>query len=117
MSFTDLIDSYCNWYNTNIKERRHDRLDIGMMFKNSRLAKNVVKHINGSFHIKGCRALGPGEDKDDDEKYLIRATRGARVDNIVNEPATAAEALREMYEEYKQLAELNGVDSARLFTQ
>jgi phage/plasmid-associated DNA primase len=71
MSFTDLVDQYCRWYDANVKERRHDRLDISLMFKNSRLSNAVVKKINGSLCIKGHRVLGPEEEKAEDERFMI----------------------------------------------
>jgi phage/plasmid-associated DNA primase len=71
MSFTDLVDQYCRWYDANVKERRHDRLDISLMFKNSRLSNAVVKKINGSLCIKGHRVLGPAEEKGDDERFIV----------------------------------------------
>lgn len=68
--FTELVDEYCRWYDANIKERRHDRLDVSLMFKNSRLTNSVEKQANGTLRLKGMRVLGAGEDKNDDEYFV-----------------------------------------------
>lgn len=74
MPFTDLLDTYCQWYDKSVKVRNHDRLDISLMFKNSRLSNSVIKKINGSLCIKGHRVLGPEEEKADDERFMLEHT-------------------------------------------
>lgn len=106
MSFTDLVDTYCRWYDTNVKERRHDRLDISLMFKNSRLSNFVVKKINGALCVKGHRVLGPEEEKADEERFMIEPVAVVeeepnRIDKS-DEP-NSTQVLKEMYESYTDL--------------
>lgn len=105
MSFTDLVDNYCRWYDSNVKERRHDRLDISLMFKNSKLSDNIVKKINGSLCVKGHRALGPEEDKADDERHMNEHLENVDDSNKENKEhgVNPDNALQDMHTEYLRL--------------
>jgi phage/plasmid-associated DNA primase len=120
-----LTDAYCHWYDINVKEKRHDRADINMMFRNSKIGDRIIKKINGTDKIKGLRVLGADEEKDDTEIYMSDNIRVAenienRVENeVVNgiefEPAIdrkafASGVLNEMYAEYVSLIEENNID-------
>lgn len=110
--FAELIDIYCRWYDATVKERRHDRRDISLMFKNSRLGDFVVKKINGTLYVKSHRVLEPGEEKTADEKYMIEPINDAENnancdnDNII----TFQDALANMHAEYVNLIKEHRID-------
>ena len=108
--FTDLVDNYCRWYDNNVKERRHDRLDISLMFSNSRLGNNIIKKINGSQVLMGMRVLGTEEDKEDDEQFMIEnvETVDEPLDNTLSE--SSDDALATVYREFIELARSNNIE-------
>jgi phage/plasmid-associated DNA primase len=113
--FAELVDMYCRWYTSNIKERRHDRLDISLMFKNSRLCNNVIKCGNGSLALKGRRVLGPEEEKDDDEQFVVQINQPG-ANNIDGGDANnenvddSGVALNKMHERYLKLLKKHNID-------
>ena len=120
MPMTELVDTYCRWYDANIREGTHDRLDIGLMFRNSRLTKFVDKTVNGVYFIRGHRVLGPEEIKDENEQFIVRYELGAERKNDdenkeeddvkPNIPVIDSNtALREMYNEYQYLIIQNNI--------
>jgi phage/plasmid-associated DNA primase len=93
LSFTDLVDSYCQWYDHAVRERRHDRLDISLMFKNSRLSGSVFKKVNGAYCVRSHRVLGPEEEKEEDERFILQREQeiadeyeAKAVDDVVGVP-------------------------------
>jgi phage/plasmid-associated DNA primase len=114
MPMTELVDIYCRWYDTNIREGVHDRFDINLMFRNSRLTKHVDKTVNGVYYIKGHRVLGPEELKDDNERFMVQAELNVEQknedDNTRNIPETDPNhTLRHMYDQYQELIERNNI--------
>ena len=112
VSITSLVESYCHWYNTNVKERQHDLSDISMMFANSRLGNNIVKKINGTSHMLGRRVLGPEEQKNDDEIFMIGVDNNHNDDDdgeIDDEVITSEQALINTYNEYMSLVDDNNI--------
>lgn len=113
MSFNDLVDTYCRWYDTNIKEKRHDKLDISLMFKNSKLGKHVIVKINGACCIKGHRVLGPEEEKTENERYMLQPPNIQKNTDIdeekCEEELDSTSTLKQMYSKYMKLIEKNNI--------
>ena len=109
MLLTDLVDHYCRWYDTNVKEQKHERHDIANMFINSRLSKSFIKKNTGVSLIKGHRVLGSAEEKNEDEEYLIQSSNVRNRLDI--EYKSSDEALSDIYERYQnglnKLSKLN----------
>lgn len=118
MPFTDLLDTYCQWYDNNVRESRHNRQDISLMLQNSRLSKFISKKINGSMTIKGHRVLDSGEEKSDEEEFIVENMQDindlGKDDNDEEEDnkvyPSSNQILREVFDEYKELAEKNDIN-------
>jgi phage/plasmid-associated DNA primase len=118
MPYIELIDNYCRWYDSNVKEHRHDRLDISLMFKNSRLSDAISKKINGTLFIKGHRVLGPEEEMESGEEYLVepmpdiedlsKYKKKGGCDTVY---PTSNDVLQSTYDEYMQLVRDNGIEN------
>ena len=115
--FTDLVDNYCRWYDANVKERRHDRLDIDLMFRNSRLGDSIIKKVNGSRYLKGHRVLDAEEEKADDEQYMNNHLTGATEkqeekydDSKKIQYESPNQILHKTFDEYTQLIKEHDID-------
>jgi phage/plasmid-associated DNA primase len=98
----DAVDIYCHWYDKNVKACQHDRRDISLMFQNSRLAGSLIREANGTIYLKNHRVLQPGEEKADDEEYLIRPMLPVEEEkSYVFE--SSDDLLQRMYDEYIEL--------------
>lgn len=117
MPMSELIDTYCRWYDANIREWSHDRLDIGIMFRNSRLEKYVDKTVNGVYFIRGHRVLGPDEEKDENEQFMIQVeledkrqhAEDAKGSNP-NGNVDSNTVLRKMFNEYQDLIKQHNIE-------
>jgi phage/plasmid-associated DNA primase len=118
MPYIDLIDNYCRWYDSNVKEHRHDRLDICLMFKNSRLSDAISKKINGTLFIIGHRVLGPEEEMDPGEEYLVEPmqdieelSKGKKKVGDDTVYPTSNDVLQKTYDDYVRLIEENDIEN------
>ena len=98
----DVVDHYCRWYDSNIKEQKHERHDIVSMFINSRLSKYIVRSANGVKVLINHRILGPAEEKDENETYISAIQIRVEQNNTVMYE-NSDEALNALYTEYMEL--------------
>jgi hypothetical protein len=71
---TAIIDTYCIWYESNVKNRRQDRGDLITLFRNSSISSYVSMHDNGVVGCKGVRAAASDSDVGEGESWLyVRA--------------------------------------------
>lgn len=109
----EVVDVYCRWYDTNIRDISHDRMDINLMFRNSRLAKYIDKTQNGVYLIRGHRVLGPEEEKDENEQYMIQINSNNKQKednkpNVIN--VSSDDALQQLFDEYQFLIKKNNIE-------
>jgi phage/plasmid-associated DNA primase len=105
MPFTDLMDTYTSWFDNTVKEQRHDRLDIALSFESSRIANSIVKKAHGAKTVSGHRVLGAGEEKTDDERFLVvvEVEEEPEIPDVPEVHISAADSLTGMYDEYMKL--------------
>lgn len=119
LTMSDLVDNYCLWYEANVKDSRHDRRDISLMFENSRLGDHIVRRNNRAPCFRGRRAMGPGEEKRDGERYMLAQDDDAvAVVAAIHRPEDGAAggvephvaAITALYDEFSKLAKDNLIE-------
>ena len=103
IALTDVIDHYCRWYDSNIKEQKHERHDILSMFINSSLSKFIIVSVNGVKVLINHRILGPAEEKEENETYISSEKSNVEHTNTIYYE-NSDDALNALYREYMKLS-------------
>jgi len=97
ITLASVVDGYCEWYDKQIKKMNHDRLDITLTLKNSRISGGITKKSNKQDYVKGYRILESGDSINDNESFMDDFNVSVDSQESYTDSNTALQMMYEIY--------------------